>query len=57
MKFTGSLLRLPGQESGAANHLAHSEYCWVWAVLQATFSDQNRMRRSAPVRVRGGGNQ
>jgi hypothetical protein len=23
INFTGSLLRLPGQESGAANHLAH----------------------------------
>jgi hypothetical protein len=31
INFTGCLLRLPGQESGAANHLAHSEYGWVWA--------------------------
>jgi len=48
------LLRLPGQESGAANHLARPEYCWERTALQMTFSDMNRMRQSAPVRVWGG---
>jgi hypothetical protein len=46
-----------GQESGAANHLAHSGYRWVWAVLQTTLSDKNRMRRSAAGRVCAGGSQ
>src|SRR5580704_8834831 len=48
--FTGSpLLRLPGQESGAAKSSWLWEYCWVWAVLQTTFSDKNP--DSVPVRV------
>jgi hypothetical protein len=34
-----------------------SEYCWVWAVLPTTFSDKNRMRRSAAVRSGEGGSQ
>jgi hypothetical protein len=44
-EFHRLVAALPGQESGAANRLAHRNNCWVWDALQTTFSDKNRMRQ------------